>query len=144
MKTAYQIAFEEMKESGEDALLVPCALISSPTYRALNTNEYRALACINLALGPDHINEGLSVTHTDFEQGGVNHKRVASTLRVLEALRIIDIIRSPGMPNLYRLAFLPRSPTADDASDEYLKFTLAEAKAIAKAHRLRGNGFPAQ
>src|ERR1035437_8970338 len=36
MKTAYQIAFEEMKESGEDALLVPCALISSPTYRALN------------------------------------------------------------------------------------------------------------
>jgi hypothetical protein len=120
--------------------MIPYDLLASPAHRVMNANEHRALYCLFSALGDaGHRNEGLLVTHVAFEGAGVNHKQVASTLRVLEALGLIECTRECGKPNLYRLTFLPRTPTADDATNEHLRIaTAAEARAIARAHRFRG------
>jgi hypothetical protein len=122
----------------------PRRLLESPALQVLTTNEYRVLVrvLIEHQRKSGFVNDGLPVTKRDFERFGINAKYVASATKVLEELLIIECTRTMGgslrgrTPNLWRPTFLPRTPTSNDASHDYAKFTLAEAKAIAKAHRV--------
>ena len=81
------------------------------------------------------------MTKADFVRAGVNNKYVASTMRALCALGLFECTRNMGgslkgrTPNLWRPTFLSRTPTSNDATHEYAKHTLEEAKAIAYEHR---------
>jgi hypothetical protein len=128
----------------EQYVKLPRQFLESPARRVLTANEYRALdrILVEHQRKSGFVNSGLPVTKRDFERFGINARYIASCTRVLEALGIIVCTRTRGgslrgrTPNLWRPTFLPRTPKANDATHDYAKFTLAEAKAIAAAHRI--------
>jgi hypothetical protein len=89
------------------------------------------------------VHDGLVVTYRDFVRAGVHPRHVVRSLRVLRYLGIFDCTRNMGgsasgrTPNMWHPTFLPRTPTSSDATHDYLGIkTVAEAKAIAKKHRI--------
>ena len=128
----------------EQYVRIPRQLLESPALRVLTINERRALdrILVEHQRKSGFVNDGLPVTKRDFERFGINARYIASSTRVLEALGIIECTRNMGgslrgrTPNLWRPTFLPRTPKTDDATHDYLKFTLPEAKTIAGAQRI--------
>jgi len=133
----------------------PRQLLTSPAWSVLNINERRAFDRImeEHQSKSGFVNEGLIVTKADFVSYGIQPKHVVRALRVLRELGIIECTRNMGgsvkgrTPNLWRPTFLPRTPTANDASHEYARFTLDEARAIAheyRAHETRKGRAPSR
>lgn len=126
----------------------PRQLVESPAMRVLNRSAHLALMRIEV----EHMSHGgaengkLPVTYQQFEAWGIHPNFVASALRELQALGIIEVTRhgyagvaDKRAPSLYRLTYV----TAHDAgradetgTHEYLRHkTLKEANAIAEAAR---------
>jgi hypothetical protein len=129
----------------EQYVRFPRRLLESPVLRVLTANERRALdrILVEHQSKSGFVNDGLPVTHRDFVRAGVHPNYVASSMRVLDALGIIECTRNMGgsssgrTPNLWRPTFLPRTPTTNDATHDYSKFaTVTEAKTVAAAHRI--------
>jgi hypothetical protein len=129
----------------EQYVRLPRKLLDSPVWRVLNANEFRALFRImeEHQRHSGYVNDGLIVTTNDFVGAGIGRKYVTSSLRVLEALGIIECTRrmmgasSGRLPNLWRPTFLPTTPKANNATHDYTKFTtIADAKAAAEAVRI--------
>jgi hypothetical protein len=134
-----------MKAPNEQYFRFPRQLLTSPTWSVLNIHERRAFDRImeEHQSKSGFVNDGLPVTKRDFVSFGVQPKHVASSLRVLRELGIIECTRNMGgsisgrTPNMWRPTFLPRTPTSNDATHDYLKIkTFEEAKAIAHAYRV--------
>lgn len=124
----------------------PRQLLESAAWRVLNISERRAFDCIMLQhqSKAGYVNGGLVVTTRDLERFGVHPKHVTGALRALQALGIIKCTRSMGgsrngrTPNMYMPTFLPTTPTANDATHDYLAVhTMEEAKRLAELHRYR-------
>lgn len=122
----------------------PRQLLDSPVLDMLKPPEWRAL----LRILREHQrksgfqNSGLIITRRDFVQAGVHPKHASQSLRVLRALGIIKNTRGMGgsrigrTPNMWLITFLPTTPTADDATHDYIEIkTKEEAKAIADRAR---------
>jgi hypothetical protein len=126
----------------------PRQLIESPAMRVLSRVAHLALTRLEV----EHMDHGgaengrLPTTYQQFEEWGIHPRFVASALRELQALGIVEITRhgyagaaDKRSPSLYRLTYL----TAHDAGSadatgthEYLKIkTVEEAEAVAKAAR---------
>jgi hypothetical protein len=126
----------------------PRQLTESPAMRVLSKVAHLALMRIEV----EHMSHGgaqngrLPITYIQFEDWGIHPNYVASALRELPALGIVEVTRTgyagaadKREPSLYRLTYL----TAHDAgradatgTHEYLRIkTVREAKAIAKAAR---------
>jgi hypothetical protein len=123
----------------------PRKLLESPAWSVLNIHERRAFDRImeEHQSKSGFIHDGLVVTYRDFVKAGIQSRHVARSLRVLRQLGIIDCTRNMGgsasgrTPNMWRPTFLPRTPTSNDATHDYLEVkTLAEAKRIAVMHRI--------
>jgi hypothetical protein len=134
-----------MKVRKEQFVRLPRELLDSPVVPVLTANEWRALMRILIEhqRHAGFIKDGLPVTTKNFVSFGIHPRYVASSLRVLEALGIVECTRrmkgtSTGrLSNLWRPTFLPTTPKANDATHEYTKFTTtAEAQAAAEAARV--------
>jgi hypothetical protein len=135
-----------MKAPNEQYFRFPRHLLTSPAWSVLNIHERRAFDRIMVEhqTKSGFVNDGLPVTKRDFVKFGVQPKHVAGSLRVLRELGIIECTRNMGgslsgrTPNMWRPTFLPRTPTSNDATHDYLKITTSEqAKHIAEAYRER-------
>jgi len=133
-----------MKTPNEQYYRFPRRLLTSHAWSVLNINERRAFDRImeEHQAKSGFVNDGLAVTTRDFVSFGVQPKHITNSLRVLRELGIIECTRNMGgsvsgrTPNLWRPTFLPRTPTSNDATHDYLKITTREeAKAVAAAHR---------
>jgi hypothetical protein len=144
-----------MKKTNEQYFRFPRQLLTSPAWSVLNINERRAFDRImeEHQSKSGFVNDGLIVTKADFVSYGIQPKNVVRALRVLRELGIIECTRNMGgsvngrTPNLWRPTFLPRTPTSNDATHDYAKFTLEEAKAIAhkyRAHETRKGRIPSR
>lgn len=135
-----------MKAVVEQYYRFPRQLFNSPAWSALNLQERRAFDC----LMEEHqskagfVNAGLVRTKNDFVRWRVHPKHVKTSLLVLGALGIIKCSRNMGgskvgrTPNMYVPTFLPTTPTANDATHDYLEVkTMAEAERRAEIHRSR-------
>jgi hypothetical protein len=129
----------------EQYIRLPRKLLESPVLEVLAANEYRALfrILIEHQRHSGFVKDGLPVTKKNFVSFGIHPRYVASSLRVLEALGIVECTRSMKgtstgrLPNLWRPTFLPTTPKASDATHDYTKFTTkAEAHAAAEAARV--------
>jgi|SRR3954447_20320605 hypothetical protein len=131
-----------MKKS-EQYFRFPRQLLTSPAWSVLNINERRAFDRImqEHQSQAGFVHSGLIVTKANFVSHGIQPKHVVRALRVLTELGIVECTRNMGgsvhgrTPNLWRPTFLPRTPTSNDATHDYAKFTLEEARAIAHIHR---------
>jgi len=130
--------------SKEQYYRFPRQLLTSPAWAALNINERRAFDRVmeEHQSKSGFVNDGLVVTYRDFVRAGIHPRNVKSSMDVLRALDIIECTRDMGgsatgrTPKMWRPNFLPRTPTSNDATHDYLKIkTLEEAKAIADLHR---------
>jgi hypothetical protein len=136
-----------MKKPTEQYVRLPRQLLDSPALDVLTTNEWRALRRIlqEHQAKAGFVKDGLIVTARDFRRAGVRPGNVASSLRVLVVLGIIERTRSMGgsatgrTSDMWRPTFLPRDPTKpDDSTHDYMDVkTLDEAKRRAALHRLR-------
>jgi hypothetical protein len=121
----------------------PRQLLDSPVMEALKTPDWLVL----LRILREHQrksgfqNSGLIITRRDFEMM-TNARYVSQSIRVLTNLGIIKNTRGMGSsrtgrtPNMWLITFLPTTPTADDATHDYLAHkTIEEAKAIADTAR---------
>ncbi len=135
-----------MKKPNEQYFRFPRQLLNGPAWKALNIHERRAFDRImeEHQSKSGFVNDGLIVTTMDFRRAGVHASHVGSSLRVLVALGIIERTRSMGgsaigrTPDMWRPTFLPTTPTANDATHDYLEHsTPEEAKRIADTHRVR-------
>ena len=77
-----------------------------------------------------------------FHELGRFLRHISASLKVLTTLGIIERTRDMGgsaigrTPNTYRPTFLPTTPTANDATHDYLEIeTMEEAKRRAEIHR---------
>jgi hypothetical protein len=126
----------------------PRTLVESAALRVLSRSAHLALT----RLEAEHLSHGgaengkLPVTYQQFEEWGVHARFVASALRELQALGIVQVTRhgyagaaDKRAPSLYRLTFVTGHDAgrADESgTHEYLKIkTVEEAEAIAKAAR---------
>ena len=133
-----------MNKPVEQYFRFPRHLLTSPAWSVLNINERRAFDRImeEHQSKSGFVNSGLPVTYRDFVKFGVQPKHVAKSLRVLRELGIIECTRNMGgslsgrTSNMWRPTFLPRTPTSNDATHDYLNIkTREEAKNIAAEHR---------
>jgi hypothetical protein len=133
-----------MKAHNEQYFRFPRQLLTSPAWTVLNINERRAFDRImeEHQAKSGFVNDGLPVTKRDFVKFGVQPRHVTGSLRVLRELGIIECTRNMGgsisgrTPNMWRPTFLPRTPTSNDATHNYLEITTSEkAKEIAHACR---------
>jgi hypothetical protein len=129
----------------EQYVRFPRKLLESPALRVLTANEYRAFIRILIEhqRHSGFVKDGLPVTKKDFVSFGIHPRYVASSLRVLEALGLIECTRrtkgtsSGRLSNLWRPTFLPTTPKANNATHDYTKFTTTtEAHAAAEAARV--------
>src|SRR3954447_7049349 len=143
-----------MKKS-EQYFRFPRQLLTSPAWSVLNINERRAFDRImqEHQSQAGFVHSGLIVTKANFVSHGIQPKHVVRALRVLTELGIVECTRNMGgsvhgrTPNLWRPTFLPRTPTTNDATHLYAKFTLDEAKAIVhtyRAHETRKGRIPSR
>jgi hypothetical protein len=123
----------------------PRQLVESPALRVLNLSAHLALMRIEV----EHMSQGgaengkLLITYKQFEEWGIHSRFVASALRELKALGLIEVTRrgysgaaGTHAPNLYRLTYLQAWNASDTGTHEYLKITsLEQAEAIAAAAR---------
>ena len=123
---------------------LPRQLNKSPAFRVLNIHERHALDCImeEHQSKSGFVNSGLIVTKGDFMNWGIHTRHISASLKVLTTLGIIERTRGMGgsaigrTPNTYRPTFLPTTPTANDATHDYLEIeTMEEAKRRAEIHR---------
>jgi hypothetical protein len=122
----------------------PRQLLTSPAWSVLNIYERRAFDRVmeEHQSKSGFVKDGLVVTRKDFVAARIHPKNVKSSLKVLEALGIILCTRNMGgssagrTPNMYAPTFLPTTPTANDATHDYLEIkTLEEAERRADMHR---------
>lgn len=122
----------------------PRQLLESAAWRVLNIHERRAFDCImgEHQRKAGNVNGGLAVTRRGLVAAGIHPKHVTGSLRVLEALGIVECTRNMGgsrngrSPNLYRPTFLPTAKTANDATHDYREIMTAdEAERRAELHR---------
>lgn len=123
----------------------PRQLVESPAMRVLSLAAHQALMRIEV----EHMSHGgvengkLPVTYRQFEEWRVRRHRVASGVRELVALGIIEITRrgysgaaDMRAPNLYRLTYLQAWNAKDTGTHEYLRIgSVEQAEAIAAAAR---------
>jgi hypothetical protein len=136
-----------MKPKTKQFIRFPRDLLESPAYRALNLPERKALdrIMVEYHCKSGFQNNGLPVTRRNFVEFGVNPKHVTSSVTVLRTLDIIECVSNWGgsksgrRPNLFRLPFLPSTPTGNDDDHRYLKITKEQAKEIAHRHRHHDN-----
>ena len=123
----------------------PRQLVESPAMRVLSLAAHQALMRIEI----EHMshagkeNGKLPVTYRQLEEWGVRRHSVASGVRELVALGIIEITRrgysgaaDMRAPNLYRLTYLQAWNAKDTGTHEYLKIgSVEQAEAIAATAR---------
>lgn len=135
-----------MNKTNEQYFRFPRQLLNSPAWSVLNIHERRAFDRImeEHQSKSGYVNDGLIVTTRDFRRAGIHASHVASSLRVLVALGIVQRTRSMGgsatgrTPDMWKPTFLPTTPTANDATHDYLEHAAPEeAKRIAEQHRFR-------
>jgi hypothetical protein len=128
-------------------LRLPLDVLNSFALRALNIHEVRVLRRVEI----EHVsqrgkrNGSLIVTYADFEAHGVQRKEIGPSLRVLQALGLLEMTREGRggnreyrSPHLWRLTYLAtlEGLTKRSATHDWLKVTtLEQAKAIANEHR---------
>ncbi len=130
----------------------PRQLIESPAMRVLRLAERRVLERIEI----EHMDHGgaengkLPVTYADFAKWGVRPDSIARSIRALEALGLIEIVRhgyagaaEKRAPSLYRLTYLTAwnaGKTDETGTHEYRRIkTIEEAEAIATSARKAAN-----
>jgi hypothetical protein len=133
-----------MKKTADQYFRFPRQLLTSPALHVLNINELRAFFRImeEHQAKSGFVNDGLVVTRRDFVAAGIHPKHVKSTTLVLRQLGIIRCTRDMGgsrngrTPKMWAPTFLPTTPTANDATHDYLEIkTPEEAERIAELHR---------
>jgi hypothetical protein len=128
-------------------LRLPLAVLNSAALRILNIREVRVLRRLEI----EHVekrgkrNGELIVTFTDFEAYGVDRPQIFPSLRVLQALGLIEQThqgrggnREFRSPHLWRITYLEtlEGSKRKPATHDWLKITtLSQAKAIAEQHR---------
>lgn len=123
-----------------------CSLLESWAWRLTSFAARRCLDRImleHLANGGQR-NGDLVVTFNDFEAYGVRRNSIATALRELEALGLIEFIQygSPSadlrQPHIFRLTFIEtKTPIEKPATDEWKHLT-TKAAAQARVRRFTG------
>jgi hypothetical protein len=123
----------------------PRQLVESAAMRVLSLAAHQAL----MRMEVEHLSHGgvengkLPVTYRQFEEWGVRRHSVASAIRELVALGIVEIARrgysgaaDVRMPSLYRLTYVQAWDANDTGTHEYLRVgSVGQAEAIAAAAR---------
>jgi hypothetical protein len=123
----------------------PRQLVESSAMRVLSLAAHQALMRIEV----EHMSHGgkengkLPVTYRQLEEWGVRRHSVASGVRELVALGIIEITRrgysgaaDMRAPSLYRLTYLQAWNAKDTGTHEYLRIgSVEQAEAVAAAAR---------
>jgi hypothetical protein len=127
----------------------PRQLVESPAMRVLSLAAHLVI----MRIESEHMSHGgcengrLPVTYCHFERWGARRHSVASAIREVVALGIVEITRhgyggAAGIraPSLYRLTYLQAWDANDTGTHEYLKIaSVQQAEAIARAARRRAD-----
>jgi hypothetical protein len=132
-----------MKKPNEQYYKTPRML--GRVLRLLSTNQFRSFLCImeEHQSKSGFVNDGLPVTRRDLIAFGVHPRHITSSINILCELGIIEKTHSLGpsrrgrQPNLYRPTFVPRTPSSDDATHDYLKFSEEQMREIIDANTIR-------